>query len=70
MSLITGQCKWFNETKGFGFIVRDDGQGDVFVHKKDVENSGLLAITEGDRVEFEIRENRGRTSAGNLRKIS
>jgi CspA family cold shock protein len=64
-----GKVKWFNETKGFGFIVRDDGQGDVFVHIRDVENSGLRSLKEGDRVEFDMKENRGRTSACNIKKI-
>lgn len=55
MSALRGVVKFFNEEKGFGFITRDDGQGDVFVHVTDVKTSGIEGgIGEGDRVEFDL----------------
>jgi CspA family cold shock protein len=63
----TGTVKFFNAMKGFGFITRDDGQPDAFVHISAVERSGLSALNEGDRVEFDIEvDRRGKYSAVNL----
>ncbi|MEE4455198.1 cold-shock protein [Novosphingobium resinovorum] len=63
----TGTVKFFNGTKGFGFIVRDDGQPDAFVHISAVERSGLHGLSEGDQLEFEIEiDRRGKASAVNL----
>lgn len=63
----TGTVKFFNSTKGFGFLVRDDGQPDAFVHISAVERSGLTAINEGDRFEFDLEvDRRGKYSAVNL----
>lgn len=63
----TGTVKFFNGTKGFGFIVRDDGQPDAFVHISAVERSGLRGLSEGDQLEFEIEiDRRGKASAVNL----
>ncbi|WP_327194427.1 cold-shock protein [Novosphingobium organovorum] len=63
----TGTVKFFNSTKGFGFIVRDDGQPDAFVHISAVERSGLHGLSEGDQLEFEIEiDRRGKASAVNL----
>ena len=53
MSRITGQVKWFNNAKGFGFIGRDDGP-DVFVHYSAIQSEGYKSLQEGDDVEFEI----------------
>ena len=62
-----GQVKWFNEKKGYGFITRDDGQPDAFVHISAVERSGLRDLNEGDRLEFDIEvDRRGKYSAVNL----
>lgn len=61
-----GTVKWFNPKKGFGFIVPDDGGKDVFVHISAVEQVGLQTLAEGQKVEFEVQENRGREAAGNL----
>ncbi|NYH94680.1 CspA family cold shock protein [Novosphingobium marinum] len=63
----TGTVKFFNTMKGFGFITRDDGQPDAFVHISAVERSGLSGLNEGDRVEFDIEvDRRGKYSAVNL----
>lgn len=63
----TGTIKFFNGAKGFGFIVRDDGQPDAFVHISAVERSGLHGLSEGDQLEFEIEiDRRGKASAVNL----
>jgi CspA family cold shock protein len=66
----TGTVKFFNAMKGFGFISRDDGQPDAFVHISAVERSGLPSLNEGDRVEFELEiDRRGKTAAVNLQSI-
>ncbi len=63
----TGTVKFFNTMKGFGFITRDDGQPDAFVHISAVERSGMSGLNEGDRVEFDIEvDRRGKYSAVNL----
>jgi CspA family cold shock protein len=69
----TGTVKWFNPTKGFGFIQPQGGGGgggggkDVFVHISAVERAGLATLNEGQVVEFEVVDNRGRSSADNLK---
>ncbi|MBB5519469.1 cold-shock protein [Amphiplicatus metriothermophilus] len=65
--MATGVVKWFNSTKGYGFIQPDDGGSDVFVHASAVEQAGLNTLQEGQRLSYELVSNRGRTSAGNLR---
>ena len=64
-----GTVKWFNSTKGFGFIQPDDGATDVFVHVSAVERSGMNSLVEGQKVSFEIVRDRktGKNSADNLR---
>ncbi len=63
----TGTVKFFNSMKGFGFITRDDGQPDAFVHISAVERSGMRDLAEGDRLEFDIEvDRRGKYSAVNL----
>ncbi|WP_095012187.1 cold-shock protein [Tsuneonella mangrovi] len=63
----TGTVKFFNGTKGFGFLVRDDGQPDAFVHISAIERSGLSTINEGERFEFDLEvDRRGKYSAVNL----
>ena len=63
----TGTVKFFNAMKGFGFITRDDGQADAFVHISAVERSGMAGLNEGDRLEFDIEvDRRGKYSAVNL----
>jgi CspA family cold shock protein len=63
-----GTVKWFNPTKGYGFIQPSGGAGkDVFVHISAVERAGLRSLNEGQTVEYEIENNRGKESAINLR---
>jgi CspA family cold shock protein len=68
--MATGTVKWFNATKGYGFIQPDDASKDVFVHVSDVQRSGLQGLNEGDKIDFEMQKGQqGKISAGNLRKI-
>ncbi len=69
MSKSTGTVKWFNPAKGFGFIQPDQGGKDVFVHITTVEQAGLKTLNEGQRVSFELQENRGKVSAVNLETV-
>jgi CspA family cold shock protein len=64
--MATGTVKWFNTTKGYGFIQPDGGGKDVFVHVSAVERAGLRSLQEGQKVTFEIATERGRSSAVNL----
>jgi cold shock protein len=66
--MATGTVKWFNPTKGYGFIQPSGGGGrDVFVHISAVERAGLSSLNEGQTVEYEIESNRGKESAVNLK---
>ena len=65
--MATGSVKWFNVQKGFCFIQPSGGGKDVFVHISAVERAGLSTLNEGQHVEFELEENRGKTSAVNLK---
>jgi CspA family cold shock protein len=69
MSVATGTVKWFNATKGFGFIQPDTGGKDVFVHISAVERAGLSSLNEGAKVSYEVVANRGNESAENLRVV-
>lgn len=64
----TGTVKWFNETKGFGFIQPDDGAADVFVHISAVNGAGMKTLREGQKLNFEVQTDQrtGKASAGNL----
>jgi cold shock protein len=62
-----GKVKFFNTTKGFGFIQPEDGSKDVFVHISAVERAGLGTLQEGQRVSFEITTERGKSAATNLK---
>jgi CspA family cold shock protein len=62
-----GTVKWFNPSKGFGFIQHDSGGKDVFVHISAVEKAGLSTLNEGAKVSYEAVANRGKESAENLR---
>src|SRR5882672_4603556 len=62
-----GTVKWFNPTKGYGFIRPSSGEKDVFVHISAVERAGLSTLNEGQNVEYELVTNRGKTSAENLK---
>jgi cold shock protein len=62
-----GTVKWFNPTKGYGFIQPQGGGKDVFVHISAVERAGIHSLNEGQTIEYELVENRGKTSAENLK---
>jgi CspA family cold shock protein len=64
----TGTVKFFNTQKGFGFIRPDDGSKDVFVHITAVERAGLGSITEGQKIAYDVVNERGKDAAGNLRR--
>jgi CspA family cold shock protein len=67
IDVATGTVKWFNATKGYGFIQPDAGGKDVFVHISAVERAGLSSLNEGTKVSYEIVTDRGKESASNLR---
>ena len=65
---INGKVKWFNATKGYGFISPDDSTKDVFVHSSAVKDAGLHGLTEGEAITFEVEEGTKGPSAVNLQK--
>jgi len=65
---INGKVKWFNPTKGYGFISRDDDSKDVFVHSSAVKDAGLSGLVEGETITFEVEEGAKGPSAVNLQK--
>ncbi len=65
--MTNGTVKWFNPTKGYGFIQVEDGSRDVFVHITELENSGLATLAEGQKVTFELTTSKGKTAATNLK---
>jgi len=68
--MATGTVKWFNPTKGFGFIEPEDGSKDAFVHISAVERAGLGSLTEGQRVSYELQAGQnGKSSAENLSTV-
>ena len=69
--MATGTVKWFNPTKGYGFIQPEDGSKDAFVHISAVERAGLTTLVEGQKVRYELVQGRnGRASAENLSVVS
>jgi CspA family cold shock protein len=66
----TGVVKWFNPTKGFGFIQPDQGGSDVFVHISALERAGLSTLNEGQKLSYELATNKGKVSAANLKLVS
>jgi len=64
----TGKVKWFNDTKGFGFITKDTGE-DVFVHYSAIDGKGFRTLIEGQEVEFDIREGPKGLQASNVNKV-
>jgi CspA family cold shock protein len=69
MSSIKGKVKWFNGSKGYGFIERDDKQKDVFVHMSAVKDAGIDYLDEGDILTFDIEDGKKGPSAVNLKKV-
>jgi cold shock protein len=67
--MANGVVKWFNPDKGFGFIQPEGGGKDVFVHVTAVERAGLRTLNDGQRLEYELEEHRGRVSAVNLKPL-
>jgi len=65
--MATGTVKWFNPTKGYGFIAPQDGGRDVFVHISAVERAGLTSLNEGQIIDYQVVSNRGKQSAENLK---
>ncbi len=65
--MANGTVKWFNPTKGFGFIQPDQGGADVFVHISALEKAGLRTLDEGQKVSYELATEKGKTSAANLK---
>ena len=67
--MATGTVKWFNTQKGFGFIQPSDGGKDVFVHISAVERAGLSTLNEGQKVSYDIVNERGKSAAANLKPV-
>ena len=68
--MATGTVKWFNATKGYGFIAPDDGGKDVFVHISAVERSGMTGLADNQKIEFDVETGRnGREAATNLKAV-
>jgi cold shock protein len=65
--MATGTVKWFNPTKGYGFIQPDAGGNDVFVHISAVERAGLRTLNEAQKISYELTTEKGKTSAANLK---
>ena len=65
----TGTVKWFNDSKGFGFLTRDDGQKDCFVHHTAIQGEGFKSLREGERVEFDVVQGKKGPAAENVVKL-
>ena len=65
----SGTVKWFNTTKGFGFIQPDEGGPDVFVHISAVQKAGMQGLNEGQKVAYDIQMERGKSAAANLKAL-
>ncbi|MCY4598468.1 MAG: cold-shock protein [Acidobacteria bacterium] len=66
---VTGTVKWFNDSKGFGFLTRDDGEKDVFVHYSAIQGDGFRSLTEGQRVEFDVVDGQKGPAAENVVRL-
>ena len=68
--MVNGTVKWFNTNKGYGFIEPDDGGKDVFINISAVEKSGLKTLLENQKITFEVNQDKGRSSAANIKIVS
>lgn len=68
--MATGTVKWFNPTKGYGFIQPDTGGSDVFVHISAVQKAGLRTLSDGQKLNYELAAEKGKTSAVNLQLVA
>ncbi len=68
--MATGTVKWFNGTKGYGFIQPENGGADVFVHISALQEAGLQGLDDGQKIQYELVESRGKTSAGQLQLVA
>lgn len=64
--MANGTVKWFNATKGYGFIAPEDGSSDVFIHVSALEKAGIHQLNDGQKISYELATNRGKTSAANV----
>lgn len=66
---VRGRVKWFNDQKGYGFLAKEDGSGDVFVHFSSIQGDGFKSLAEGDTVEFEVIDSDKGPKAANVVKV-
>ena len=66
---VSGTVKWFSDEKGYGFIERENGEGDVFVHHSAIEGEGFKTLMEGQRVEFDVVQGQKGPAAENVKKV-
>ena len=66
---MSGTVKWFNDSKGYGFLTRDDGEIDVFVHHSAIQGTGFKSLSEGERVEFDVVQGQKGPAAENVVKV-
>jgi len=67
--MVRGKVKWFNDQKGYGFIAKEDGSGDVFVHFSAIQSEGFKTLAEGDNVEFDVVDSDKGPKAANVKKV-
>lgn len=70
LKMATGKVKWFNPTKGYGFVQPDDGSKDVFIHISKLEEKGISDLQEDQKISYETEDNKGKTSATNIELIN